>query len=142
MMKNIIKLYIRLINLQCNRIKVTKLYFHLFYLFIIIYLGFIIYFIKEFYFCNLFLIDDYFEWNLNLSKNSIGTDGTQLGLEGAHCGTVAIPPTPRAEWDSNSLFGGKDSKSNVAKHGAVALEAAEVLSTLGIVNVEEHHTGV
>jgi hypothetical protein len=71
-----------------------------------------------------------------------GTNSAQLGLEGAHCGMVAIPPTPRADGDSNLLFGGKDSESNVAKHEAAALEAAEVLSTLGIINVEEHHTGV
>jgi hypothetical protein len=55
---------------------------------------------------------------------------------------VAIPPTPRADGDSNPLFSGKDSKSNVDEHKAVALEAAEVLSTLGIIYVEEHCTGV
>jgi hypothetical protein len=71
-----------------------------------------------------------------------GTDSTQLGLEGAHCGMVAIPPTPRADGDSNPLLSGKDSEGNVAKHEAAALEAVEVLSTSGIIDVEEHHAGV
>jgi hypothetical protein len=77
---------------------------------------------------------------LGLVRSS--TNGTQLGLEGARHGTMAIPPTPRADGDSNSLFGGKDSKGNVTEHEATALEAAEVLATSGIINVEEHCTGV
>jgi hypothetical protein len=71
-----------------------------------------------------------------------GTNCTQLGFEGAHHSMVAIPPTPRADGDSNPLLGRKDSESNVAEHKAVALEAAEALSTSGIVNVKQHHAGV
>jgi hypothetical protein len=71
-----------------------------------------------------------------------GTDSTQLGLEGAHHSTVAIPPTPRADGDSNLLFSRKDSEGNVVEHEAVALEAVEVLSTSGIVDVKEHCAGV
>jgi hypothetical protein len=70
------------------------------------------------------------------------TDGAQLGLEGAHCGTVAISPTPRADGDPNPLFSRLDGESNVAEHEAMALEASEVLSTLKIVNVKEHCAGV
>jgi hypothetical protein len=55
---------------------------------------------------------------------------------------VAVSPTPRADGDPNLLFGRKDGESNVAEHEAAALEAAEVLSTLGIIYVEEHHAGV
>jgi hypothetical protein len=71
-----------------------------------------------------------------------GTDGTQLGLEGAHCGTVAVSPTPRADADPNLLFSRLDGESNVAEHEAVALEALEVMTTSRIVNVEEHCAGV
>jgi hypothetical protein len=71
-----------------------------------------------------------------------GTNCTQLGLEGAHCSMVAIPPTPRADGDSNLLFGRKDSEGNVAKHEAVALEAVEVWSTLGIVYIKKYCAGV
>jgi hypothetical protein len=71
-----------------------------------------------------------------------GTNGAQLGLEGTHHGMVAIPPTPRADGDSDLLFGRKDSKSNVAEHEAVALETANVLPTLGIIDVKEHCAGV
>jgi hypothetical protein len=55
---------------------------------------------------------------------------------------MAIPPTPRADGDSNSVFSGKDNKDNLTKHEAMALEAAEVFATLGIINVEKHSTGV
>jgi hypothetical protein len=34
-----------------------------------------------------------------------GTDGAQLGLEGAHRGMVAVSPTPRPEWDPNPQVG-------------------------------------
>jgi hypothetical protein len=70
------------------------------------------------------------------------TNSAQLGLEGAHHGMVAISPTPRADGDPNPLFGRKDGESNVAKHEAAALEAAEVLSTSGVIYVGEHHAGV
>jgi hypothetical protein len=49
---------------------------------------------------------------------------------------------PRADGDSYLLLGRKDAESNVAEHEAVALEAVEVLSTLGIVDVKKHCTGV
>jgi hypothetical protein len=55
---------------------------------------------------------------------------------------VAIPPTPRADGDSDLLFGRKDNESDVAEHKAAALEAVEALSTSGIVNVKEHCAGV
>jgi hypothetical protein len=71
-----------------------------------------------------------------------GTDSTQLGLEGAHCGTVAVSSTPRADGDTNLLFGRKDGESDVAEHEAMALKATEVLATLRIVYVKEHHAGV
>jgi hypothetical protein len=71
-----------------------------------------------------------------------GTDGAQLGLEGAHHGTVAVSPAPRADGDPNPLFSRLDGESNVAKHEAMALEALEVMTTLRIVNVEEHCTSV
>jgi hypothetical protein len=70
------------------------------------------------------------------------TDITQLGFEGAHHGTVAIPPTPGADRDFNLLFSREDGEGNVAEHKATALEAVEVLATLGIVNVKEHCAGV
>jgi hypothetical protein len=65
-----------------------------------------------------------------------GTDGAPLGLEGAHCGTVAVSPTPRADGDPNPLFSRLDGESNVAEHEATALEASEVMTTSRIVNVE------
>jgi hypothetical protein len=65
------------------------------------------------------------------------TGGAQLGLEGAHRGTVAISPTPRADGDPNLLKSRLDGESNVAKHEAAALKASEVMITLRIVNVEE-----
>jgi hypothetical protein len=72
-----------------------------------------------------------------------GTDGAQLGLEGAHCGMVAVSPTPRgADGDPNPLFSRLDGESNVAEHEATALEASEVMTTSRIVNVEKHHAGV
>jgi hypothetical protein len=71
-----------------------------------------------------------------------GTDSAQLGLEGAHHGMVAVSPTPRADGDPNPLFSKKDGESDVAKHEAMALEAAEVLSTSGIIYVKEHHAGI
>jgi hypothetical protein len=71
-----------------------------------------------------------------------GTDSTQLSLEGAYQGTVAISPTPRADGDSNPLFSRLDGESDVAEHEAMALEASEVVTTLRIVNVEKHCTGV
>jgi hypothetical protein len=71
-----------------------------------------------------------------------GTDGAQLGLEGAYWGTVAVSPTPRADGDSNPLFSRLDGESNVAEHEATALEALEVMTTLRIVNVKEHCAGV
>jgi hypothetical protein len=55
---------------------------------------------------------------------------------------VAIPPAPGADGDSNLLLSREDGEGNVAKHKATALEAVEVLATLGIVNVKEHHAGV
>jgi hypothetical protein len=55
---------------------------------------------------------------------------------------VAIPPAPGADGDSNPLFSREDGEVNVAKHKAMALKAAEALTTLGIVNIEEHHAGV
>jgi hypothetical protein len=55
---------------------------------------------------------------------------------------VATPPTPRADGDSDPLFSRKDSKGFVTEHKAPALEAAEVLTTSGIVNIIEHHAGV
>jgi hypothetical protein len=71
-----------------------------------------------------------------------GTDGTQLGFEGAYRGTVAISPTPRADGDSDLLFSRLDGESDVAKHKATALEASEVMTTSRIINVEEHCAGV
>jgi hypothetical protein len=71
-----------------------------------------------------------------------GTDGAQLGLEGAHQGMVAVSPTPRADGDPNPPFGRLDGESNVAKHEAAALKASEVTTTLRIINVEEHCTSV
>jgi hypothetical protein len=64
------------------------------------------------------------------------TNSAQLGLEGAHHGTVAVSPTPRADGDPNLLFSRQDGESNVAEHEAVALAAVEVLSTSGIVYVK------
>jgi hypothetical protein len=55
---------------------------------------------------------------------------------------VAVSPTPRADGDSNLLFSRKDGESDVAEHEAMALEATEVLATLGLVYVEEHCAGV
>jgi hypothetical protein len=71
-----------------------------------------------------------------------GTDSAQLGLEGAHCGTVAVYPTPRADGDPNPLFSRLDGESNVAKHEAMALKASQVMPTLRIVNVKKHCAGV
>jgi hypothetical protein len=48
-----------------------------------------------------------------------GTDGAQLGLEGAHCGTVAVSPTARVDGDPHLLFSRLDGESNVAEHEAV-----------------------
>jgi hypothetical protein len=70
------------------------------------------------------------------------TNCTQLGLEGAYQGTVAVSPTPRADGDPNPLLSRLDGKSDVAEHEATALEALEVMTTLRIINVEEHHAGV
>jgi hypothetical protein len=52
------------------------------------------------------------------------------------------PPFTGADGDSNPLLSREDGEGDVAKHKATALKAAEVLGTLGIVNVEEHHAGV
>jgi hypothetical protein len=71
-----------------------------------------------------------------------GTDCTQLGLEGANRGTVAISPTPRADGDPNPLFSRLDGGSDVAKHEAAALKASEVMTTSRGINVEEHRAGV
>jgi hypothetical protein len=71
-----------------------------------------------------------------------GTDGTQLGLEGAHWGTVAVSPTPRADGDPSPLLSRLDGENNVAEHEATALKASEVMATSRIVNVEKHCTSV
>jgi hypothetical protein len=71
-----------------------------------------------------------------------GTDGAQPVLEWAHHGTVAVSPTPRADGGSNPLFSRLDGESDVAEHEATALEALEVMTTLRIVNVKKHCTGV
>jgi hypothetical protein len=71
-----------------------------------------------------------------------GTDCAQLGLEGAYQGMVAVSPTPRADGDPNPLFSRLDGESDMAKHEATALEALEVMTTLRVVNVEEHCAGV
>jgi hypothetical protein len=57
------------------------------------------------------------------------TNSAQLGFEGAHHGTMAIPPTPGADGDSNPHFSREDGEGDVAKHKATALEAAEALAT-------------
>jgi hypothetical protein len=71
-----------------------------------------------------------------------GTNSTQLGFEGAHRGTVAVSPAPRADGDPNLLFSRKDGESDVTEHEVMALEAAEALATSGIVYAKKHHAGV
>jgi hypothetical protein len=52
-----------------------------------------------------------------------GTDCTQLGLEGAYQGMVAVSPTPRADGDPNPVFSRLDGESDVVEREAAALEA-------------------
>jgi hypothetical protein len=70
------------------------------------------------------------------------TNCAQLGFEGAYRGTVAVSPTPGADGDPNPLVSRLDGESDVAEHEATALEASEVMTTLRVVNVEEHCAGV
>jgi hypothetical protein len=70
------------------------------------------------------------------------TYSTQLGFKGAHHGMVAIPPTPRADGDTDLLLCRKDGEGFVTKHKAPALEAAEALTITGVVDIKEHCTGV
>jgi hypothetical protein len=70
------------------------------------------------------------------------TNCSQLGLEGAYWGTVAVSPTPRADGDPNLLLGRLDGESDVAKHEAMAFEASEVMTTSRVINVKEHCAGV
>lgn len=77
-----------------------------------------------------------------LSLVRTSTVSAALGLEGAHYRAVAEPPTPNADRDAYPLLSRQDGESLVAEHKAAALEAAEVLTTLGVIDVEEYSTCV
>lgn len=71
-----------------------------------------------------------------------GAVSTELDPKGTHRRAVAISPTPRADGDPDARSRSEECEFSPAEHKAVALEAAEVFTAAGVIDVEEHRTGV